>query len=303
MGRHAPTARRAAAGCAVVLRRSGATLVELVVAMTLALVLLGAASATLGRQPRDAAAATRRSGAESQLRAALELIPSALQGLKPAAGDLVAGEARDTALQVRAVVAHGVACDSTAGQVILSAADSGAERETAVTTSVHVGDTLWWWPATGVAWTARRVTSVVSSTGVCAREGPASRPLLRLGFPAPDTVPRAAPIRLTRQTRFSFYHAGDGSWQLGIAEWSEVLHGFAPPQPVAGPFLLAGPAGGRSGFRYFDAAGTELPAGPQGALASAIARLRVTLIAPAGAPATPALVLRDSADVSFGHAP
>lgn len=285
------------------LKRAGATLVELLVAMTLAAVVLGASSTLVVRQRRDSASAAARASAESQLGAALMAVPSALQDLTPSAGDLAAGEARDTALQIRAVVAVGVACDSAVAQVTLSAADTGAERESSVATAPRIGDTLWWWSPGGVAWTRRRVASVASRTGVCPRQGPASRSLLRLGFAGPDTVPRASAVRLTRQVRYSFYRAGDGTWQLGIAEWSEVLHDFSPPQPVAGPFLLVRPPDGRTGFRYFDASGAELPVGAQGAPAGAVARLRLTLIAPGRASGAAALERRDSVDVAFRHAP
>ena len=285
------------------LKRSGATLVELLVAITMAAVVLGAGSTLLVRQRRDSADASVRAGAESQLRAALGAVPSALQDLSPSAGDLTAGEARDTALQIRAVVASGVACDSAVAQVRLSASDTGMDRESSLATAPRIGDTVWWWSPAGVAWTGRRVTSVVSGTGVCARQGPATRLLLQLGFSAPDTVPRASPVRLTRQARYSFYRARDGTWQLGIAEWSDVLQHFAPPQPVAGPFTLFRPPDGRTGFRYFDATGAELPVGVQGVPAAAIARLRMTLIAPGRGPGASTLDRRDSVDVAFRHAP
>ena len=302
MGRHQGSTRRAARGGTAVLNRRGITLLELLVAMTLAAVLLGAAGTTVFRQRHEGARATARSSAESQLRAALAAIPMALQGLTPSAGDLAPGEARDTALQIRAPVAYGVACDSAAGQVILSVADTGVERESAIVSTPRVGDTLWWWPP-GLGWIGRRVNSITIGTGACVAEGAVTRELLRVGFAGADTVPRSAPIRLTRATRYSFYRAGDGTWQLGIAEWSEVLHDFAPPQPVAGPFLPAGPSGARTGFRYYDAAGSELPITAQGVSTATIARLRLTLIVQAGAPGMPPLLRSDSVDVAFGHAP
>lgn len=284
------------------LTRRGTTLVELLVAMTVAAVVLGAAGATLARQRQDSLRTSSRASAEWQLRAALAQIPAALAGLSPAAGDLAAGEARDTALQLRVAVVQGVACDSTAGQVILSASDTGSDRETAVVAAPRVGDTLWWLPPGAASWSARRLVAIGGGSGPCARDGAGSRALLRLGFSSPDTVPRDAPVRLTRQVRYSFYHAADGSWQLGIAEWSDVLHDFAGPQPVAGPFLLAA-EGGHTGFRYFSASGAELPVTSHGADVASVARLRLTVIAPAKVRGASPNVVRDSVDVALLHAP
>src|SRR6476661_1454215 len=207
---------RRRAGQQVGVRRAF-TVVEVLVALVVVTVgLLGVAGAS-AMALRASNAALRERAAITRARTRLALlgaVPSAVQDLSPSAGDFTAGEARDTALQIRAVVASGVACDSAVAQVTLSASDTGMDRESSVATAPRIGDTLWWWSSAGVAWTGRRVTSVVSGTGVCARQGPASRLLLQLGFSAPDTVPRASPVRLTRQARYSFYRAGDGTWQL-----------------------------------------------------------------------------------------
>ena len=304
MGRHrapplVPSAERTA-----VLSRRGASLVELLVAMTLAAVILGAGTTTVLRQRRVADDHAARARAESQLRAALGELQSTLEGLSPSAGDLAAGEARDTAIQLRIVVATAIACDSSAGQVILAADDTSSGRASGFAAAPRVGDSVWWHLPGTSGWTARRVTDTSASSGVCEIAGADAQPTLRLVFASTDTVPRGAPIRITRQTRFSFYHAGDGTWQLGIAEWSDVWHAFAPPQPVAGPFTHIAPAGARTGFRYFDAAGAELLPGVNGADVASIARVRVNVIAPVPAPGGSHVVYRqDSVDVALNHVP
>lgn len=285
------------------LRRRGATLLELLVAMALGAVLLAAASSTLVRQRRSASAQTSRVRAESQVRAALGELEVALEGLSPAAGDLVAGEARDTALQLRTVIASAIACDSTIGFASLATADTGAERASGLAAAPKAGDSLWWRPPGASAWVARRVTTITAKSGSCSAGGNGTQPLLQLGFQSSDTVHRGAPLRLTRQARYSFYHAGDGTWQLGIAEWSDVLHAFPPPQPVAGPFVLVAPGGGRTGFRFFDAAGTALNVGEPGTSIANIARVRITLIAPDHDLGTTAAFRRDSLDIALSRAP
>jgi len=286
------------------LARRGATLVELLVAMGLAAVLLGAASSTLLHQRRDADSHASASRAESQARGALGALQAVLAGLSPQAGDLAPGEARDTALQLRTVVASAEACDSAVGRVTLAADDTSDARTSGVAAAPKIGDTLWWRPPDAPDWLARRVTDVSTSAGICFVGGNVPQALLHLALALPDSVPRGTPLRVTRPARFSFYHAGDGSWQLGVAEWSDVFHAFAPPQPVAGPFALAAPAGARTGFRYFDAAGGALPVGAQGADVTRIARVRIALVTIDRSGGSPDPVVRlDSVDVALRHAP
>lgn len=271
--------------------------------MTLAGVILGAASSSLMRQRRDSAVQLSRAESESQLRAALGELRVALQGLSPAAGDLAVGEARDTAIQLRTVIASAIACDSAVGQATIATDDSSDLGAAGIAAAPGSGDTLWWHAPGAAGWVGRRILAVSFSTGTCAIAGPEPQPLLRLAFALPDTLPRGAPLRATRIARYSFYRAGDGTWQLGISEWSDVLHAFAPPQPIAGPFARATSDGVRTGFRYYDAAGAELHDAGQGIDVGRVARIRVTLVAPERAGAAPARTFRrDSVDVALERA-
>lgn len=286
------------------LARRGVTLVELMIAILLAAVVLTAATGTFLRQRRASADHAARARAESQLRAALGALQAALAGLSTSAGDLLAGEARDTAMQLRLLVASAVACDSGAGQATVLADDTSAARASGFASAPRIGDTLWWRVSGEPSWSARRVAVIATGVGACPAVGAAPRPLLRLAFASPDTVPRGVPLRLTRQERYSFYRAGDGSWQLGISAWSDLLHAFAPPQPVAGPFRLSALDGIRTGMRYFDASGVELSMGPSGVPVTGVARVRITVIAPVAPSAgSSAEYRRDSLDVALGHAP
>jgi len=287
-----------------VLNRRGSSLIELVLAMSLGAVVLGAASRTLLRQRRSSDSHTSRVHAESQLRAALGVLEVAIAGSSPASGDLAPGEARDTAIQLRTPVANAIACDSSVGAAMIAVSDSSEERASGFSTAPRIGDTLWWHAPGSLGWVGRRIADLSTWSGVCAVAGAGPQALYRLGFALPDTVPNGAPLRLTRVARYSLYHAGDGTWQLGVSEWSEVLRAFAPPQPVAGPFVLAAPGGARSGFRYFGASGAELTVGEGGVNVANVARVRVTFIAPAPAAGVPVTILRrDSLDVALIGAP
>lgn len=272
--------------------------------MAMSAVVLGAATSTFVRQQRGAGDHAARSRAESQLRAAIAELHVALAGLSPGAGDLAAGEARDTAVQLRTVVGNAVTCDSSAGQVTIAADDSSNGSTNGFATAPRIGDTIWWRRRDTSAWAARVVRDVAAATGPCRSVGGAMHSLLRLTFGLPDTVPRGVPVRLTRQTRYAFYRAADGTWQLGVAEWSEVLHAFASPQPIAGPFTLVAPDGARTGFRWFASDGTPLPVGTNGIDVTRVARVRAQVIAPIrAAPGVTASYRRDSLDVALHDAP
>ena len=94
-------------------------------------------------------------------------------------------------------------------------------------------------------------------------------------LPPPD----AQWLRVTRPTRYAFYRAGDGTWQLGFREWSEASGSFSAPQPIAGPFVRSS-AGHRSRFRYFDSSGEELT-GP--GIERSVSRIRIHTYALTGA--------------------
>lgn len=280
--------------------RRGATLVELVVAMALATIVLGTAGASVMRQRRSAASQHARQRAESQIHAGVVIVAAALAGLSPAAGDLAEGQVSDTAVQLRAAMANGFACDSAIGQANIAAGDSGIAALSGIAAMPRAGDSLWWYGTSAGAWTARRISDVSPATTACPFAGLAAWPVLHIVIAGADTVPRGAPLRITRQVRYSVYKAGDGSSQLGLREWSEVLHGFAAPQPVAGPFVRVVGDGARTGFRYFSAGGAELPA-PAGAVDLArVARMRITMLA---SDRTTGSLRGDSTDVAFPPAP
>lgn len=253
--------------------RAGGTLAEVIVAMTLSVIVLGTATTSLLRQHRAAASlgATARSGA--QLRAATGAIGAELSLLAIASGDLVPGELRDTALELRGFVGAGLACDSDAGGAVLA-----VEPVSAPAVAAKAGDSLWWYTGvSGQEWRGALITASDSAVAPCPLAGGAVTRAVRLSISALDSIPLGAPLRVTRKVRYSLYRGGDGSWQLGYREWNEPAGKLAPPQPVAGPFIRRAGAE-RSGFRYFDGNGAELSTGGPGADAARVARIRLTFL-------------------------
>lgn len=276
--------------------RTGATLVELVVALTLSAIVLGTAASSVLRQHRTTRVVAADAATSAQLRAATGALAAELSVLSTSAGDIVPGEARDTALQLRALVTAGVACADAVASATFAPDDDGVP-EALWDNEPRVGDSLWWYA--GDAWRSARIVSSDSVLAGCLLAGVPARPARRIVVSGPaDTIPLGAPLRVTRPARYSFYRSGDGSWQLGLREWIAGDR-FGAPQPVAGPFLVRS-GDRRSGFRYFGPNGEELDGGGAGVEAGQVARIRVTVLtADPSSAGAPNVVRADSADVAL----
>jgi len=256
------------------LNRRAATLVELLVALTLAGVVLGSATTSVLRQQRAHARIVAVSGSDAQLRAATSVLAGQLALLDPAAGDLAPGEADDSVLQFRSPVAASLACDRAIGSVTFLPDPAGTVTFGGAASLPRSGDSLWWLGDS--AWSGARITGVVTMAAACSVPISSAGDALHLTlFGSGDTIPAGAPLRITRQTRYGVYRASDGSWQLGFREWNESSGSFSAPQPIAGPLLFRS-GGRRSGFRYFDALGQELAPANGTMDAKRVARIRIT---------------------------
>jgi prepilin-type N-terminal cleavage/methylation domain-containing protein len=275
--------------------RRGVTLAELLVALTLGAVILGAGTSSLLRQQRTASRLRGSAAGESQLRAATGALAAELSRLTRSSGDLAPGEARDTAIELRSLVAGGIACENAQGRATFAAADDSAAISGA---SPRAGDSLWWY-AEGDGWRGRRIATSDTVAALCLLTSTVLGAARRVAIAERDSIPLGAPLRVTRPVRYDFYRGSDGRWQLGLRDWLEESGRFAPPQPVAGPFL-ARDGTLRTGLRYFDASGVELPIGSAGVRVEAVARVRVTILGiDLSARGLRDSVLRDSVDVAL----
>lgn len=276
--------------------RRGATLAELVAALTLAAIVLGTATSSVLRQQRSASRLVNEAAGDAQVRAALGSLVAELGALSAGLGDLVPGEASDTAVQLRGVVAGGLSCADAVGSA--SFAPEWESPAAGAPVLAREGDSLWWYGGEPAAWRGRRIAAVDSVVGACPLVSLPAVTLRRVIVAEADSVPYGALLRVTRPIRYAFYRGGDGTWQLGVREWVAAGGRFAGPQPVAGPFLLR--AGSlRTGFRFFDAAGEELGAGGGGVAADRVARVRVTVIVAARSGAGAGAARADSVDVAL----
>lgn len=230
-------------------RPAGTTLVELLVATTLAGVLSGAAVVAVVRVRRTAADQTERALARAQLVQAAAVLAHELRAAVHTPGpddgrDLL--EVSDSAIDLRTPVGGSVACT-------VAPAPGGSTVELAPA-AAGVG----WWSATprpgdaalvydpgprpgadDDAWRERAVVGATAggcTTGPFATPGLTATPwrLALAGPSLPATVARGAPVRVLRRRRYALYRGGDAQWALGMREWDAT--GPAAVQPVAGPF-------------------------------------------------------------------
>jgi prepilin-type N-terminal cleavage/methylation domain-containing protein len=280
-----------------VLRRAGLSLVELLVALALGGIVMAAAASSMLRQQRGVRWIEGLTGAELQLRPVLRLLTDELSLLDAGAGDLAAGQASDSSLQLRTVVAASLACDSAGVLTLLP--DTGVSPPLAgLARPPEPGDSVWLY-FDAIGWRARSIVNVSRATTACAVPASAAGPTYRLGLDQPPDAPAGTPVRITRWERWVVYRAGDGRWYVGIRDFSPATGRFLAAQPVAGPFVRAARDGVRTGFRYFDASGWEFV--PDGTNERNIARVRVTTLS--AVPASVAAdVRRDSADAVLARA-
>lgn len=262
--------------------RRGASLVELVVALTLFGIVAGTILRTFDRQVRLHATLLAILEARGQHAATHDLLAAMLRGIAPGEGDLVA--VTDSSIVARLGVGTGVSCRA-AGTSVTLAPDTvtNGQRLAAMADMPQPGDSLWVHdegPTDATIddqWQVRQVVAAVRAAGACAGSSvvdavSASRPSWRLDVTPglPPTVLAGAPVRLTRWGRFALYRSGSETW-LGFADWNSTLHAWNGIQPVSGPFtpfVAASPSASGVAFAPRNAAGV-----PWGVLPAAVTSL------------------------------
>lgn len=251
--------------------RRAATLLELAITLALGALVLGLIVATGVQQSRTYRGIADLLFAENQLRHATAILPVDLRGISAAGGDLPAGEARDTSLELRAMVGTSVTCAVTATGLVFPPAVPG-HGFTSFISPLDVGDTAWvYGDSAGVrAWRAYAVAAISTSYSACPSGnggslisgGDADQPglVVDLGLDsATSAVARGLPVRFTRLTRYSLYRSADHAWYLGMRAWNSDLGRFNQIQPVSGPYAGENGGGGGLHFDYRDSLGDALP--------------------------------------------
>jgi prepilin-type N-terminal cleavage/methylation domain-containing protein len=283
-GRHATT------------RRTGFTLIEMLVAAALGLLIMTAASAMFVGQLRAYLRVRGISAVQRDLRLGIALLPMDLRGASRRDGDFIS--LAETSLEVRATVATSVICQANGvNKTTLILPPPGQIANdvsfTTMYTQPQPGDTVkvlirtaaggvgdkWLTAAVGAAGMTTDAASTAGrlctwANGVNPRR---SLPLVWSTVPPVaelDSIKPGMPIRVLRRVRYALYDAGGGRWYLGYSE-RQADGSWTPREPIAGPFD-AGVDATRAGvrFAYFDTAGVALAAP---VVATRVGRIDITL--------------------------
>lgn len=232
-------------------RRAGFTLVELIVAMVVAGVVLGAAYRMLVGNQRFYRAQSQIVDVQGTVRAIEQILPGELRELSAVEGDINAMS--DTSVDINAMRGFGVICatpNTSNGDVVLRNSMLYTVRSIDPTRSsmfvYRDGDTTL---ATDDTWLQASVSSTPASQN-CADGAAGTRVRLSVtgGNGQLAEVYPGAPVRIYERTAYRLYSTG-GVWWLGTetmvnGSWSGLSSVAGPLQPVNGIQLVYYDAGG-----------------------------------------------------------
>lgn len=289
-------------------RRRGFTLTELLITIVI-LGLLGSAVASLmlGQQ-RHFQRTSEEMTVRRNLRKAMAMLPTELQGISSPGGD------------ISAFSSGSITFRSTIGSSLICAKGSGTQIDVPPVNTTRTTTSSWYTlPAAGDTvfalrndssgidgdyWSAHRITAVAASASYCPTATYTDAALdngkLRYRFsvtPAlPDSVLTGGALRFTRSARYNMTQAPSGRWYINRQEMVGGV--WLANVPVAGPFVAPG-LGNTGGLvlAYFDSTGAVT------ANASRIARIGVQLRAQgnssSGPVGTSTTIVRDSVSIGI----
>lgn len=228
----------------------GYTLVELIVALVLGMVVLGAAGQAFLATQRFFRLQASALEVHEGLRAALQVLTVELRELDPSGGDIVA--LGSDSISIRATRGIEFVCappDPATGRVVVrSSLGSGYRavdpaRDRALVFRDGDGAT-----AGDGAWLDFGIASAGAAAS-CSDGAAASELRLVGALGALDSVALGAPVRVYERAVYRLYPDETGAWWLGVRSWSGGA--WAALSPVAGP--LRHPQGLQ--LTYYDTAG------------------------------------------------
>jgi hypothetical protein len=251
--------------------RRAASLVELLIGLTLATMVILLGTSQIMRQQRAYDDVTSAIDLRARLRDGADVLSADIRGSYPVGDTFLV--ALDTAVEFYSVVGASTLCATPAPNRIILPPDSlpSGRILSAWATPPDTGDyaAIFTDSSAGLGrgWQRARVASVTTSAtavGCPSSEGLLSSVdaatsartydiALEEGYTA--TASRGAPVRIVRRVRYSVYRGGDGKWYLGYRRCSPVC---AAIQPVSGPYQSA--VGAPLTFRYFTSTGTVFSA-------------------------------------------
>lgn len=235
-----------------VTRRSGFTLIELMIALTLSAIVLGAMYRVLNGNQRFYRAQGEVTEVQQNLRAVALILPGEFRELAASQGDII--EMNATNITIRGIRSFMVVCAQpvvATGQVIVrNSLTFGYRAVDATRDSLFVYRDGHPGLASDDRWLAMGISS--SSATTCTDGGAGTSYIVQgAGSSARaylDSVWEGAPVRAFERVRYSLYEDDDLGW-LGVesftsGSWTDI-------SPIAGPLRTSNGIG----FTYYNAAG------------------------------------------------
>ena len=251
----------------------GFTLVEMLIALVLALIVGGVIIALLNRQQRLYRGLMDIMDVRTRVHDASDILVADLRSTS-VMGDTIR-LAADTAIELFSAIGASTLCSTPSGAWLTLPPDTLANGNT-LTAWLSVPDTgdevLIFHDSTARSpireWERFRVLDVRRASVVLACPpssgfttaadvaAGASGYVVTLSAPPSTAIRAGAPVRFVRRGRYSVYRASDGLWYLGYRRCDPAGAGCEIVQPVSGPYDGSGAL--PIAFRYYRSDGSEL---------------------------------------------
>jgi prepilin-type N-terminal cleavage/methylation domain-containing protein len=244
--------------------RRGASIIELMIALTIFGLVMAGVTSAISEQTRFQAGAARVVSSQRTMRQIGDLLPGELRALGTGAGDIYAMNA--SSIDLRVTTGSSVVCAVTGGgmSVTIPPVQLGTGLPLTSWRDVPLaGDSVFIFDEGASAarnddsWRAYRLTaapaagSCATTTGFTRSAGEAAAGMtLTVATAIPLTTSVGAPIRFYRPARYALATGTDGKWYLGYTECSG---GCGTLDVVAGP--VRSPSGQGIGFTFRDSLG------------------------------------------------
>jgi hypothetical protein len=255
----------------VSLGRRGASIIELMITLTIFGLVMAGVTSAITEQMRFQAGAARVVGSQRSLRHIGDLLPSELRALGTGAGDIYAMNA--SSIDLRVTTGSTVVCAVAADRMSVTIPPVQLGTGLALTSwrdVPSVGDSVFIFDEGASSarnddtWRRYRL-SAGPATASCPMASGFTRTAaeaaagmrLSLGAAMPLTTVAGAPVRFFRTARYALATGTDGRWYLGYTECKPVCGSL---DVVAGP--VRPPSGQGVGFTFLDSLGavTATPA-------------------------------------------
>jgi prepilin-type N-terminal cleavage/methylation domain-containing protein len=259
-------------------RRSGVTLVELLVVLTILGIVGAALVRTFSKQQQVYKDSANTATMRRELRLGGMMLPQDVRSISSAGGDVL--EMTEQRFAFLGTYGSAVICDRTANTFDVMPTNLARHTMTTWISRPTPGDTVFAYNdsllagAEDDAWQKLSITAFDQNTTTCpgapfadpALDPPGTKPRFRTtivsstGGNIADSVRVGAVARFTRPMRYELLQSsGSGAWYLNYSEYTNGA--WTSPTPISGPYrpFVAGD-GNPSGlqFRYFDSTGTRL---------------------------------------------